>query len=84
MATATKLLGCLDGLAGCEEVIIFDPNWILEFGEGDFVLHHMDQVVWVRVLQHEPGIEILARVANGCGHLIRCRPRPTVLRRWPT
>lgn len=33
--------------------------------DGDFVLHHMDQVVWVRVLHHQPGVEILARVANG-------------------
>lgn len=33
--------------------------------DGDFVLHHMNQVVWVRVLQHQPGVEILARVANG-------------------
>lgn len=33
--------------------------------DGDFVLHHMDQIVWVRVLEHQPGIEILARVAHG-------------------
>lgn len=33
--------------------------------DGDFVLHHMNQVVWVRVLQHQPGVEILARIANG-------------------
>lgn len=33
--------------------------------DGDFVLEHMNQVVWVRVLEHQPGIEILARVAHG-------------------
>ena len=33
--------------------------------DGDFVIRHMDQVVWVRVLRHQPGVEILARVAHG-------------------
>ncbi|HHV22140.1 MAG TPA: hypothetical protein GXZ30_11520 [Propionibacterium sp.] len=33
--------------------------------DGDFVIRHMDQVVWVRVLQHQPAVEILARVAHG-------------------
>ena len=33
--------------------------------DGDFVIRHMDQVVWVRVLEHQPAIEILARVAHG-------------------
>lgn len=32
--------------------------------EGDFLLHHMNQVVWVRVLEHQPGIQILARVVH--------------------
>lgn len=32
--------------------------------EGDFLLHHMNQVVWVRVLGHQPGIQILARVVH--------------------
>lgn len=33
--------------------------------DGDFVLMHMDQSVWVRVHEHQPGVEILARVAHG-------------------
>lgn len=33
--------------------------------DGDFVIRHMDQIVWVRVLDHQPGIQILARVAHG-------------------
>lgn len=33
--------------------------------DGDFVLEHMDQYVWVRVRQDIPTIEILARVAHG-------------------
>lgn len=32
--------------------------------DGDFVLHHLDQPVWVRVRAEQPAVEILARVAH--------------------
>lgn len=33
--------------------------------DGDVVLTHLDQPVWVRVRQDQPAVEILARVAHG-------------------
>lgn len=33
--------------------------------DGDYVLHHLGQPVWVRVRQEQPAVEILARVAHG-------------------
>lgn len=33
--------------------------------DGDFVLHHLDQPVWVRVRPDQPAVEIAARVAHG-------------------
>ncbi len=32
--------------------------------DGDFVLHHLGQPVWVRVRTEQPAVEILARVAH--------------------
>lgn len=32
--------------------------------DGDFVLHHLGQVVWVRVRTDQPAVEIMARVAH--------------------
>lgn len=32
--------------------------------DGDFVLHHLGQVVWVRVRSDQPAVEIMARVAH--------------------
>ncbi|MFT3872641.1 MAG: hypothetical protein QM714_08340 [Nocardioides sp.] len=33
--------------------------------DGDFVLEHMGQPVWIRVLVNQPAVEIMARVAHG-------------------
>lgn len=33
--------------------------------DGDFVLSHLDQPVWVRVRQDQPAVEIMARVVHG-------------------
>lgn len=33
--------------------------------DGDFVLHHLGQPLWVRVREDRPAVEILARVAHG-------------------
>ena len=33
--------------------------------DGDLVLAHLDQLVWVRVRPDTPAVEILARVAHG-------------------
>lgn len=33
--------------------------------DGDFVLHHLGQPVWVRVRGDQPAVEIMARVAHG-------------------
>jgi hypothetical protein len=33
--------------------------------DGDFVLHHLGQPVWVRVRTDQPAVEIMARVAHG-------------------
>lgn len=33
--------------------------------DGDFVLHHLDQILWVRVRRDQPAVEIMARVAHG-------------------
>jgi hypothetical protein len=33
-------------------------------GDGDFVLHHLGQRVWVRVRSDQPAVEIMARVAH--------------------
>ena len=32
--------------------------------DGDFVLHHLGQPVWVRVRRDQPAVEIMARVAH--------------------
>ena len=32
--------------------------------DGDFVLHHLGQPVWVRVRADQPAVEIMARVAH--------------------
>ncbi len=32
--------------------------------DGDFVLHHLGQPVWVRVRDDQPAVEIMARVAH--------------------
>lgn len=33
--------------------------------DGDVVITHLDQRVWVRVRQDQPAVEIIARVAHG-------------------
>jgi hypothetical protein len=33
--------------------------------DGDFMLHHLGQPVWVRVRTDQPAVEIMARVAHG-------------------
>lgn len=33
--------------------------------DGDFVLHHLGQPLWVRVLDDQPAVQIMARVAHG-------------------
>ena len=46
---------------GSYEALVADPT---VDDDGDFVLHHLGQPVWVRVRTDQPAVEIMARVAH--------------------
>jgi hypothetical protein len=57
---------CRDDLLSAVEAVLrskFEEEPTVD-GDGDFVLHHLGQPVWVRVRDDQPAIEIMARVAH--------------------
>lgn len=55
-----------DGLLRLVEVVLREKDEAAPSvdGDGDFVLHHLGQPVWVRVRGDQPAVEIMARVAH--------------------
>lgn len=55
--------------------------------DGDFVLHHLGQPVWVRVHRDQPAVEIMARVAHEVHSRRATAAELSILNRdyiWPT